>query len=62
MCSQADGPAVCCLQIQTCVLDSQCPTGGTFVSCATQPCARAGWVCCNAGGMQYCTKQSACPP
>ena len=62
MCSQVDGPAVCCLQIQTCVLDSQCPTGGTFVSCATMPCTRAGWVCCNAGGMQYCTKQSACPP
>jgi|SRR6187551_1333364 len=62
MCSQADGPAVCCLQIQTCVLDSQCPTGGTFVSCATQPCARAGWVCCNSGGMQFCTKQSGCSP
>src|SRR5688572_27091990 len=62
MCSQADGPAVCCLQINTCVLDSQCPTGGTFVSCATQPCARAGWVCCNSGGMQFCTKQSGCSP
>jgi hypothetical protein len=62
MCSQADGPAVCCLQIQTCVLESQCPSGGQFVSCATQPCARSGWVCCNAGGMQFCTKQSACPP
>ena len=44
MCSQADGPAVS-LQILTCVLDSQCPTSGGFVSCATQPCARSGWVC-----------------
>jgi len=62
MCSQADGPAVCCLQILTCVLESQCQTGGSYVSCATQPCARSGWVCCDQGGMQFCTKQSACGP
>lgn len=61
MCSQADGQAVCCLQISTCVLATQCPTGTTYISCATQPCAQGGWVCCNAGGMQFCTKQSACP-
>jgi len=60
-CSQADGTAVCCLQISTCVLDTQCPGGTTYVSCATQPCSKSGWVCCNAGGMQFCTKQSACP-
>jgi hypothetical protein len=59
-CSQADGTAVCCLQISTCVLDTQCPTGTTYVSCETQPCSKAGWVCCNQGGMRFCTKQSAC--
>jgi len=60
-CSQADGTAVCCLSISTCVLDTQCPAGTTYVSCDTQPCAKSGWVCCNAGGMHFCTKQSACP-
>lgn len=62
MCSQADGPAVCCLQISTCVLAAECPNGTTYVSCETQPCSKSGWVCCNAGGMHFCTKQSACPP
>jgi hypothetical protein len=60
-CSQADGAAVCCLQISTCVLASQCPGGTNYVSCETQPCAKSGWVCCSAGGMHFCTKQSACP-
>jgi hypothetical protein len=60
-CSQADGTAVCCLPITTCVLDTQCPAGTNYVSCETQPCTKAGWVCCNAGGMHFCTKQSACP-
>jgi len=60
-CSQADGTAVCCLAISTCVLDGQCPGSPTYVSCETTPCAKAGWVCCNAGGMHFCTKQSGCP-
>jgi hypothetical protein len=60
-CSQADGPAVCCLQISTCVLQNQCPGTPTYVSCETMPCEKAGWVCCNAGGMRFCTKQSGCP-
>jgi hypothetical protein len=60
-CSQADGTAVCCLQISTCVLDIQCPGGTNYVSCETQPCTKAGWVCCSAGGMHFCTKQSGCP-
>jgi hypothetical protein len=59
-CSQADGTAVCCLSIATCVLDTQCQ-GGSYVSCETQPCTKSGWVCCNAGGMHFCTKPSACP-
>jgi hypothetical protein len=61
MCSQADGPAVCCLQISTCVLQNQCPGTPTYVSCETTPCDKAGWICCNAGGMHFCTKQSGCP-
>jgi hypothetical protein len=60
-CSQADGTAVCCLSISTCVLDTQCPGSPNYVSCETTPCAKSGWVCCNAGGMHFCTKQSACP-
>ena len=60
-CSQAEGTAVCCLSISTCVLDTQCPAGTTYVSCDTQPCTKSGWVCCNAGGMHFCTKPSACP-
>ena len=61
MCSQADGPAVCCLQISTCVLANQCPGTPTYVSCETMPCNKSGWICCNAGGMHFCTKQSGCP-
>jgi hypothetical protein len=61
-CSQADGTVVCCLSNSTCVIDTQCPGGTNYVPCsATQPCTKAGWVCCNAGGMQFCTKPSACP-
>ena len=60
-CSQADGTAVCCLSISTCVLDTQCPSSPNYVSCETTPCSKSGWVCCNAGGMHFCTKQSACP-
>ena len=61
MCSQADGPATCCLSIPACVLESQCPSSPTYVSCETTPCTKAGWICCNAGGMRFCTKQSGCP-
>jgi hypothetical protein len=60
-CSQADGPAVCCLSIPACVLENQCPGSTTYVSCETTPCTKAGWICCNAGGMHFCTKQSGCP-
>ena len=60
-CSQADGPATCCLSIPACVLESQCPGTPTYVSCETTPCAKAGWICCNAGGMRFCTKQNGCP-
>ncbi|HMF40013.1 MAG TPA: hypothetical protein VKQ32_04940 [Polyangia bacterium] len=61
-CSQADGTAVCCLQINTCVLQSQCPTGTNYVPCTTNAsCNKGGWICCTAGGMSFCTKQSACP-
>ena len=60
-CSQADGPAVCCLSIPACVLASQCPTSPTYVSCETTPCDKTGWICCNAGGMHFCTKQNGCP-
>jgi len=60
-CSQADGTAVCCLSIPACVLASQCPTSPTYVSCETTPCDKAGWICCNAGGMHFCTKQNGCP-
>jgi hypothetical protein len=60
-CSQADGTAVCCLSISTCVLETQCPGSPNYVSCETTPCSKSGWVCCNAGGMRFCTKQSACP-
>lgn len=60
-CSQADGTAVCCLSIPACVLENQCPGSPTYVSCETTPCSKSGWVCCNAGGMHFCTKQSGCP-
>ena len=61
MCSQADGPAVCCLSITTCVLDGQCPGSTNYIPCSdTMPCTKAGWICCNAGVMSYCTKQSGC--
>jgi hypothetical protein len=62
-CSQADGPAICCLSIPACVLETQCPTGPNYIPCnmTTNPCSKAGWVCCNAGGMSFCTKQSGCP-
>jgi hypothetical protein len=60
-CSQADGKAVCCIQLgPACTLEADCPASPTYVSCATQPCAKAGWVCCDKGGMKYCTKQSGC--
>ena len=50
-CSQADGPAVCCLQNSTCVLDGQCASSPNYVPCsATNPCTKGGWVCCTAGG------------
>ncbi len=60
-CSQADGPATCCLSIPACVLESQCPGTPTYVSCETTPCTKPGWICCNAGGMHFCTKQNGCP-
>jgi len=62
-CSQADGPAICCLAIPACVLETQCPAGPNYIPCddTTNPCAKAGWICCNAGGMRFCTKQSGCP-
>ena len=61
-CSQADGSAVCCLSIPACVPEGQCPGSPNFVPCTdTASCMKGGWVCCNAGGMHFCTKQSACP-
>ena len=61
-CSQADGTAVCCVQISTCVIDTQCPSGTNYVPCTdTASCNKGGWICCNAGGMHFCTKQSGCP-
>ena len=61
-CSQADGTAVCCLQLSTCMVASECPTAPTYVPCSSaNPCSKAGWVCCTAGGMSFCTKQSGCP-
>ena len=62
MCSQADGPAICCLSMPACVPEGQCPSSPNFVPCTdTASCMKGGWVCCNAGGMHFCTKQSACP-
>jgi len=62
MCSQADGPAVCCLQLSTCMVATECPASPTYVPCSSaNPCSKGGWVCCNAGGMSFCTKQSGCP-
>jgi hypothetical protein len=61
-CSQADGPAVCCLSIPACVPEGQCPGSPNFVPCTdTASCNKGGWICCNAGGMHFCTKQSGCP-
>ena len=61
-CSQADGTAVCCLQIPACTLANQCPTSPNYVPCTDDPsCMKGGWICCNAGGMHFCTKQSGCP-
>ena len=61
-CSQADGPAVCCPQISTCVLDGQCPGSTNYVPCndTTMPCTKAGWICCHSASMTYCTKQNGC--
>ena len=63
MCSQADGPAVCCLQLSTCIGVSRCAAspGPTYPCSSANPCSKGGWVCCNAGGMNFCTKQSGCP-
>jgi hypothetical protein len=61
-CSQADGATVCCVQISTCVLQNQCPTGTNYIPCsATNPCMSGGWICCMTPSMNYCTKQSGCP-
>ena len=61
-CSQADGPAICCLQLSTCMVASECPASPTYVPCSNaNPCSKGGWVCCTAGGMSFCTKQSGCP-
>jgi hypothetical protein len=61
-CSQADGPAVCCLSIPACGPEGQCPGSTNFVPCTDDAsCMKGGWICCNAGGMHFCTKQSGCP-
>jgi hypothetical protein len=60
-CSQADGTAVCCLQISTCVLETQCQGSPNYVPCTTDAsCNKGGWICCKTTSMNYCTKQSGC--
>jgi hypothetical protein len=65
-CSQADGAAVCCVQISTCVLTAQCPMGTNFLACnGASDCSKfgGGKVCCKGSGAMgnYCTKPSGCP-
>jgi hypothetical protein len=44
------------------VLDGQCASSPNYVPCTdTASCMKGGWICCAAGGMRFCTKQSACP-
>jgi hypothetical protein len=62
-CSQADGVAVCCINM--CVLQGQCSTGNQFLACASAAdCSKygGGKVCCQAGGGMgnFCTKPSGC--
>jgi hypothetical protein len=60
-CSQATGAAVCC--VNTCKLVADCPQPPGYIPCMRgSDCAQYGgsWVCCEAGGMRFCTKQSAC--
>jgi len=60
-CSQADGPAVCCVQISTCVLQSQCQSGTQYVPCTDDAsCMKGGWICCKTSSMNYCTKSNGC--
>jgi hypothetical protein len=59
-CSQDQGSAVCC--VNECRLSSECP-GGSYLRCTAQSDCEAyggGKVCCEAGGMRFCTKPSAC--
>jgi hypothetical protein len=60
-CSQAMGAAVCC--VNTCALAADCPSGPQYLPCnSAADCAQygGGKICCEAGGMRFCTKQSAC--
>jgi hypothetical protein len=60
-CSQAGGMAVCCMN--TCTLADMCPSSPGYLPCAKQADCDAfggGKICCEAGGMRFCTKQSAC--
>jgi hypothetical protein len=60
-CSQADGAAVCCLQISTCVLATQCPGSTNYVPCTDDAsCNKGGWICCKTSVMNYCTKSNGC--
>jgi hypothetical protein len=65
-CSQAMGAAICCLSTSgnACTLADKCPSSPGYVPCASQKdCdlrAGGGKVCCDEGGMRFCTKPSAC--
>jgi hypothetical protein len=60
-CSQADAAAVCCLQISTCVLATQCPGSTNYVPCTDDAsCNKGGWICCKTSVMNYCTKSNGC--
>jgi hypothetical protein len=60
-CTQASGMAVCC--VNTCTLVEACPSDPGYLPCMKKAdCDRygGGKVCCQAGSMTFCTKQSAC--
>jgi hypothetical protein len=63
-CSQAMGQAVCC--VDTCKLATECPVPpGYFpcnrkADCSTNDRDSEGRICCEGGGMRFCTKPSVC--
>ena len=61
-CNQVTGVTVCCLTdaIPNCKLETDCDSGGQFISCQTSDNCGGGLVCCDATVRRYCTKAKDC--